>query len=169
MVTPRYDLVQRLTLNYGADIDVKEFVRLYWHRQGGSKVKTPKAMDAGFAAGHSDDERKIMALIDEFNAQEVGKLESELFKQRKRLADAERTLQTQTTKAATDSKRIATDKIAWAMGKLSDFRRSELKDRDSRIFPAHYAPVMVAENGHRVIKPMRYQCRLAGKPGRVQL
>jgi putative SOS response-associated peptidase YedK len=27
-----------------------------------------------------------------------------------------------------------------------------------------YAPVMVTEEGQRVIKPMRYQCRLAGKP-----
>ena len=68
------------------------------------------------------------------------------------------------TKAATESRRIATDKIAWAMGKLSDLRRTELKDRDSRIFPGHYAPVMVMENGRLVVKPMRYQCRPAGKP-----
>ena len=38
------------------------------------------------------------------------------------------------------------------------------KDRDSRIFPGHYVPVMVMEHGRRVIKPMRYQCRTAGKP-----
>lgn len=38
----------------------------------------------------------------------------------KRLADAERTLQTKTTKAALESKRIAGDKIEWALGKLSD-------------------------------------------------
>jgi len=28
----------------------------------------------------------------------------------------------------------------------------------------HYAPVMIIENGRRTIKPMRYGCRLAGKP-----
>jgi hypothetical protein len=50
------------------------------------------------------------------------------------------------------------------MGKLSDLRRTELKDRDSRIFPGHYAPVMVMENGRRAVKPMRYQCRHIGKP-----
>ena len=71
---------------------------------------------------------------------------------------------TKPTKAATESKRIATDKIEWGMGKLSDLRPTELKDRDSRIFPGHYAPVMVMENSRRVIKPMRYQCRPAGKP-----
>ena len=50
------------------------------------------------------------------------------------------------------------------MGKLSDLRCAALKDRDSRIFPGHYVPVIVMEAGRRVIKPMRYQCRLAGKP-----
>ena len=35
---------------------------------------------------------------------------------------------------------------------------------DLRIFPRHYAPVMVMENGRRVVKPMRYQLRPAGKP-----
>jgi hypothetical protein len=73
-------------------------------------------------------------------------------------------MQAKTTKAALESKRIAGDKIEWALGKLSDLRRSELTEEDSRIFPGHYAPVMVMENGRRVIKPMHYQCRLAGKP-----
>lgn len=58
----------------------------------------------------------------------------------KRLADAERTLQTKATKAATESRRIATDKISWSMGKLADLNRTELKDRDARIFPGNYAP-----------------------------
>jgi putative SOS response-associated peptidase YedK len=50
------------------------------------------------------------------------------------------------------------------MGKLGDLRRTEPKDDDARIFPGQYAPVMVIEDGKRVIKPMRYQCRPAGKP-----
>ncbi|MFM0008658.1 SOS response-associated peptidase family protein, partial [Paraburkholderia dipogonis] len=85
-------------------------------------------------------------------------------KQRKRLADAERSLQTKVTKAATESQRIAMDKIAWTRGKLDDIQRTEPQPRDSRIFPGHYAPVMVIEDGQRVVKPMRYQCRIAGKP-----
>jgi putative SOS response-associated peptidase YedK len=68
------------------------------------------------------------------------------------------------TRAATESQRIATDKIAWTRGKLDDIQRLEPQARDSRIFPGHYAPVMVMENGQRVVKPMRYQCRIAGKP-----
>jgi len=143
---------------------MKDFVRLYWDRAQGAKIKIPKAMDAAFAQPQTDEERQIKQLIDRFNAEQTTQLEQELFKQRKRLADAERTLLTKTTKAASESKRIATDKIEWVLGKLSDLRRAELNDEDSRIFPGWYAPVMIQENGRRVIKPMRYQCRVAGAP-----
>lgn len=149
---------------YGAHISIQDFYRLYWERRTNAKIRIPKAMDAAFADPQSEDERRIKALIDEFDAQQAARLEQELFKQKKRLADAERTLQAKTTKAALESRRIATEKIAWALGKLGDLRRTELNDEDSRIFPAWYAPVMISENGRRVIKPMRYQCRPAGKP-----
>jgi putative SOS response-associated peptidase YedK len=150
--------------SFGAALNIRDFVQLYWNRQEGGKIKISKAMDAAFADPKSAEEREIKAMIDAFNLQEMTKLEQDLFKQRKRLVDAERTLQTKTTKKATDDQRIATDKIAWTLGRLTDIRRTELKDRDARIFPGHYAPVLVIEQGQRVIKPMRYQCRPAGKP-----
>lgn len=153
---------QKYVRVWGADIDIKTFVRLYWDRQQGAKVRLPKAMDAAFSVPNGEDERQIKDLIDEYDAQQATKLEQEVFKQRKRLADAERTLQTIATKAATESKRIATNKVAWALGKLSDLRRTELTGNDSRIYPGWHAPVMVMENGRRVVKPMRYQCRLPG-------
>ena len=140
---------------YGVVLDIKEFYELFWRRGSDSKIKIPKAMEAAFAEPQSEAEQQIKAAIDAFAAEQTIKLEQDLFKQRKRLADAERTLVAKPTKAATESSRIATDKIAWAMGKLSDLRRTELKDRDSRIFPGHYAPVMVMENGRLVVKPDR--------------
>jgi len=149
---------------FGADISIREFVRLYWERREGAKIKIPKAMDAAFANPKSPEEEEILKMVRAFNAEQASKLEQELFKQRKRLADAERTLQTKTTKAATESKRIAADKIEWAKGKLDDLRRKELIGEDRRIFPAWYAPVLVVENGRCIIKPMRYQCRPPGKP-----
>ncbi len=148
---------------YGADISIRDFVRLYWERNGSPQIKIPKAMDAAFATPQSEDEREIRTLIDEFNVQQAAKLEQELFKQTKRRADAERTLQTKTTKKAQEDLRISSDKIEWAKGKLSDLRRTQLIDEDERIFPGWYAPVLIVENGRRVVKPMRYQCRLAGK------
>ena len=155
---------RRYVRTFGAKLSIKDFVDLFWRRSAGARVPIPKAMEAAFAQPASDDERRIKALIDEFATQEATRLEQELFKQRKRLADNERTLQAKTTKTALEHKRIAGDKIEWSLAKLSDLRRSELTDEDSRIFPGHYAPVMVMENGRRVIKPMRYQCRPAGKP-----
>ncbi|MFX1739745.1 SOS response-associated peptidase family protein [Paraburkholderia sp. A1RI_3L] len=149
---------------FGAHMSIREFAQLYWERAEGSGAKIPKAMDDAFAEPLSEGEREIRALIDRYNAQQVVKLEQELFKQRSRLATAERTLETRPTKAATESRRIATDRIEWTLGKLDDIRRTTPKARDSRIFPGHYAPVLIVENGQRVVKPMRYQCRIAGKP-----
>lgn len=152
---------------WGADVSLKDFVRLYWERQSNPRIRIAKAMDAAFAQPQNDDEREIRKLIEAFDARQRSTLEQELFKQRKRLADAARTLQARTTKAALESRRIAGDKIAWCLGKLADLRRTELVGEDSRIFPGWHAPVLIVENGRRVVKPMRYQCRLAGKPASI--
>jgi hypothetical protein len=149
---------------FGAKIDIADFVRLYTVRLSEKNIRIGKAMDAAFANPKSDGERQVQALIDEFNASQASTLEQELFKQKKRLADAQRALKTKPTKKAQEDQRIATQKIDWALGKLNDLRRTELKDKDSRIFPGWYAPVMIREGGEKVLKPMRYQCRLAGKP-----
>jgi putative SOS response-associated peptidase YedK len=149
---------------FGADISMREFVELFYHRQTDSRIKIPKSLEAEFTEARSDDERTIKQLIETFNAAQATKLEQELFKQRKRLADAERTLLTKQTKAAQESQRIASSKIEWALSKLGDLRRTELNSEDARIFPGWYAPVIVSEGGHLVVKPMRYQCRPAGKP-----
>jgi putative SOS response-associated peptidase YedK len=154
---------------FGAQMDIREFARLYWERAEGSKAKIPKAMDDSFRAPQTEGEREIKEFIDRFNAEQATRLEQEIFKQRTRLADAQRTLQTKTTKAASESKRIATDKIETSLRRLEDLNRTVPEPRDSRIFPGHYAPVLVVENGQYVIRPMRYQCRIAGKPANYDI
>ncbi len=149
---------------FGAHLSIKEFVKLFYGRQEG-KLKIPKAMEAAFErGGPTPEEQEIRRLIEAFKADRAMALEQELFAQRKRLADAERTLQTKQTKSALDSQRIATSKISKARLDLEDLRRTELLDRDSRIFPGVYAPVMVVRDGQKVVLPMRYQCRPAGRP-----
>ena len=155
---------KRFVRAFGARLDLQEFIRLYWEREQGRAIKIPKAIDALFAQPQSEDEQRIKAMIDRFNQMQGAKLEEELFAQRKRLADAERALQAKATKASAESKRIATGKVDAILRRLDDLRRTEPKERDGRIFPGHYAPVLVMEDGERVIKPMRYQCRPAGKP-----
>jgi hypothetical protein len=114
---------------FGADMSIRDFAQLYWERVEGSGAKIPKGMDAAFANPDTEDERRIKALIGEYNAAQVTKLKQELFKQRARLADAERTLQTKMTKAATKSKRIATDKIDATLRRLDDIRRAGGEER----------------------------------------
>lgn len=155
---------RRYVREFGAHLDIGEFVEIYGARLQNPKIKIPKGVDDAFLQPKTEGEAQIKALIDEFNATQRQDLEKEIFKQKKRLADAERTLQTKTTKKATDDQRIATDKISRGLARLGDLNRTEPKPRDTRIFPAHYAPVMVIEDGQKVIKPMRYQCRPAGKP-----
>jgi len=149
---------------FGAHLSIKEFVKLFYGRQE-AKLKIPKALEAAFERDASTpEELEIRRLIEAFKADRAMALEQELFAQRKRLADAERTLQTKQTKSALDSQRIATAKISKARLDLEDLRRTELLDRDSRIFPGVYAPVMVVRDGQKVVLPMRYQCRPAGRP-----
>jgi putative SOS response-associated peptidase YedK len=160
---------RRYVKMFGAQIDIQEFARLFWERAEGNKTKIPKAMEDAFREPTNDDERRIKEFIDRHNAEQATRLEQELFKQRTRLSDAQRTLQTKRTKAATESKRIATDKIDAALRRLADIGRTQHEPRDSRIFPGYYAPVLVMEDGHYVVKPMRYQCRLAGKPANYDI
>ena len=163
MIRQEYDLYVRL---YGADITIGEFQMLYWERDQDSRMRLPRGMDLAFLRDTSGNPAiaEIQALIRKHDAEQTSKLQQEVFAQRKRLADAERILQTKTTKGATESKRIATDKVSRAMARLADIQRGDAKDKDARIFPGWYAPVMVMENGRRVIKPMRYQCRPSGMP-----
>lgn len=154
----------RFVRTYGARMDLDEFIRLYWEREQGTAMLIPKAVDAMFLEPRTPQEQCIKEMIERINRSQAAKLEEELFAQRTRLADAERALQTKATKAAAESKRIAGNKIEALRRRLDDLRRMEPLERDARIFPGHYAPVMVMENGERVVKPMRYQCRPAGKP-----
>src|SRR3569623_3792 len=150
----------------GAKIDIETFVAIYWERRESTTIKIPKAIDLQFLArpAQSESERLIQDLIRSYAAAQVASLEQEAFAQRKGLADAVRKLEVKETKAARESERIATRKVDWALSKLADIKRTDLKPKDERIFPGWFAPVIVMENGQRVVKLMRYQCRPEGKP-----
>jgi putative SOS response-associated peptidase YedK len=157
---------RRYVRMFGASASLGEFVDLFLRRQNEPEARLiiPKSVEVAFDDPQTNEERQAKQAIDSFRTQQATKFEQELFKQRTRLADAERTLATRTTKAAIESKRIATEKSEWLLGKLAGLRSSELTEDDLRIFPGHYAPVMLWEDGRRVVKPMRYQCRPPGKP-----
>lgn len=147
----------------GAEISIEDYVRIYWARTQGASVRTPKGMDVAFCADpDTDAKRRIADLIREGERNEAARLETELFAQRKRLADANRSLQNKATKKAAEDQRIASNKVDQGLRRLSDLRRVDRQPRDARIYPGWYAHVLVSEAGRRVLKPMRYRCRLPG-------
>ncbi len=150
---------------FGAVLDKKAFAKMWLHDEGKERrPKTPRALDLSFLAADDPDVAGIAQEIRQWDAEDVAQLETELFRQAKRLADAERKLATKPTKTAENEKRIAGNKIEQIKGRIADLKRSRPEAKDSRMFPGYYCPVLVSERGRLVVKPMRYQCRLAGKP-----
>ena len=150
---------------FGATLGIAEYVRLFRHwREGVETPKFPKALLDAFADAQGGEEARIRQWVEAWTAEQVTGLEQELFALKKRLADAERILQTKITKKAQNDQRIATDKIGKATQRLKDLHRTGSLPRDSRFFPGNYATVMLSEAGKRVVYPMRYGCRPAGKP-----
>lgn len=146
---------------FGTALSIGEFAKLIRDREEGAKLKLPRALDLALAGESAEG---IGDSIARWTRGQIAALEQEIFKQRKRLADAERALATKPTKKAAEDQRIATNKVESALERLADLKRSEPLPKDSRIFPGMYAPVMVLEGGKRVLRPMRYQCRPEGKP-----
>jgi putative SOS response-associated peptidase YedK len=156
----------KLVREFGAMMSLDEFAQLYAHDAGKQRPKTPKAMDDGFAGARTAQGQDIVARIQQWHAEEMQALDQEIRVQSARLTAAEDALATRPTQKARNEARVAGNRVERAQARLDDLRRSGLLPRDSRIFPGVYAPVIVSEHGQRVIKPMRYQCRLPDKPAR---
>jgi len=155
--------LRKLERTLGVKLDVNEFVKIYFIDEGRNpyKKRTPRGMDIDLLQ-HGPPE--VAALIRERDSLTLSELEQELFKQVKRVADAQRALKVKETKKALNDLRIGGNKVDQIKAKIASLKRTEIKSSDNRIYPGTYVPVVVLENGNRVVKPMRYQCRLAGKP-----
>lgn len=151
----------------GGELDIKGFVRLIDEMGGrpGWIRKLPKATRDSLLDVRTEEGMALAKAVREANRAAEDMLQSELHAQTDRLTAAEAVLAgPKPTKKAANDQRIATDKISRAQRDLDDLVRTELLDRDSRIYPGNYVPVLVAEGDRYVVKPMRYQCRPAGKP-----
>jgi putative SOS response-associated peptidase YedK len=146
----------------GAEMDIDQFVEIFGARVSDSSIRIPRAVERWFDAPKTEKEQRVKALIDQHRAAETTKLEQEVFAQKKRLADAERTLAAKPTKAATESKRIATNKIDAALTRLDRLKAPNFHVAEARIFPLHYAPIVMEVDGKRLVRLARYHCR---KPG----
>ncbi len=149
---------------WGAIISIKRFVELFWEkRKDGGWTKIPKAMREAFQHPKGEEGFEMAKIVAEGDREQADKYRAELGTQTERLKKAELILAgAKPTKKAADDQRIATSKIKAAQRNLGDIERKELVDKDSRIYPGNYAPVMIEIDGQRIVAPMRYQCRLPG-------
>jgi putative SOS response-associated peptidase YedK len=129
-----------------------------------SKYRLPRGFDLEFADPQNEEERAIKALSDQYRKAQVSKLETEIFAQKKRLADADRKLAVKETKAAAESKRVAETKVRQALGKLALLTDDKPHSNDYRIFPRSYAPIILMRDGAKIMVPARYLLRQPGKP-----
>lgn len=146
-----------------AEIDVKQYDQLFSRRLAGEKkLYINKGMEETFLKDpKSKDEKSIAKKIEEWHETEVTRLQQELFKQTKRLADAERKLKDKPTKKAQEDLRISGNKIEKIKQDLKRHENLEkVGDTDHRIFPLHYASVVALnDDGEKIVMPMRYLMR----------
>lgn len=129
---------------FGADIDIKAFWELYLGREERFRIrqklsdgtKIPKGIDLNFLHPKTELEKKIHNLIREWDGRKITESEQELFKQAKRVADAERKLAVKETKAALNDVRVGGNKIKQLKRWIADAKRTTHEpDKDDRIFP----------------------------------
>lgn len=156
--------LKSIGLRFQARIHTEAFADIFQRRVIDDTVKIPRALEANFDEPQNPEELRIRRYIEEYRKRRSGELEAELFRQRKRLADAERSLAARETRKALEERRIASRKVDWHLEKLAQLRRTTTEPDDARIYPFWYAPVLIREGGEIVVRPMRYHCRANGKP-----
>jgi putative SOS response-associated peptidase YedK len=157
-------VVRKLHRELGIRLDYEEAFNLFMRRLDDPSIAISRGFEANFDNPANDQGRQIKAAIDEHRSRTAAKVEKDLFTQKTRMVNAERSLKEKETKRAREDLRIAANKIETLSTKWSDLRRSETTSTDDRIFPMVYAGVIIRQDGQNVLTPMRYFCRPAGKP-----
>ncbi|HEV7611600.1 MAG TPA: SOS response-associated peptidase family protein [Steroidobacteraceae bacterium] len=155
---------RKLQRQFALRLDYAEAEKLFFRRLDDPGLNISRGFEANFENPHDDQTRRIKQAIDEHRARSATKLEKDLFSQKTRLVNAERSLKEKETKKAREDVRIASAKIDALTTKLGQLRRNETPPDDDRIFPMVYAGVIMRQHGENVLTPMRYACRPAGKP-----
>jgi putative SOS response-associated peptidase YedK len=157
-------MARKLHRQFGLRLDYAEAEKLFFRRLEDPTLNISRGFEENFDQPSTDQERRIKAAIDEHRSRLGSKLEKDLFSQKTRLVNAQRLLKEKETKKAREDVRISTTKIDALTTKLSNLRRADTQPDDNRIFPMVYAGVIIKQDGHNVLTPMRYFCRPAGMP-----
>jgi hypothetical protein len=148
----------------GGTIDPAAWREIYEARMTDRSIKIPRAFDFNFGAPQTPDEHTIAEAIKAYNDQQRTQLRDDLVAQTERLQAADARLANKVTKTAETDRRRASNNVEKIRRQLDDLERTEPAKFESRIFPQWFAPVAVQDGRWKVIRPMRYHCRQAGKP-----
>ena len=156
--------IKDLARQFAATMDYSEVERLLMERLAGRPIRLARGFEWNFANPQSAEERRIHDLSRQYQSKKVAELEQEVFKQKKRLADAERKLKVKETKAALNERRVATSKIEDSLERIALLQGTQPHEDDHRIFPLTYAPIILERDGRNVLTLARYHLRQKGKP-----
>jgi putative SOS response-associated peptidase YedK len=156
--------IRDLARHFAATLDYSEVERLMMERLAGRPIRLARGFAWNFSNPQTAEERRIQQLDAEYRSKKTTDNEQEVFKQKKRLADAERKLKVKETKAALNERRIATSKIEASLERIALLTGTQPHEDDNRIFPMTYAPIVLQRDGRNVITLARYHLRQKGKP-----
>ena len=156
-------ILRKLDRELGIRLDFDEAERLFLRRLDDPTLNISRGFEANFDDLTTPQGKRIRDSIEAHRERTATKLEKDLFSQKTRLVNAERSLKVKETRKAREDVRIATHKIDALTARLTDLRRTEPKARDNRVFPMVYAGVIIVRDGVKLLTPMRYGCRPAGK------
>ena len=156
--------IRDLARHFAATLDYSEVERLMMERLAGRPIRLARGFEWNFSNPKSAEERRIKELDAGYRSKKTAELEQEVFKQKKRLGDAERKLKVKETKAALNEQRIATSKIEASLERIALLTGTQPHEDDNRIFPMTYAPIILERDGRNVITLARYHLRQKGKP-----
>jgi putative SOS response-associated peptidase YedK len=156
--------IRRLQRQEGITIDYLQAERIFLRRLANPRIRIPRAFEANFDRPSTPEEKRIGELIEQYRTSVERELQQDLFKQAKRLADAQRSLQSKETKKAREEVRIATGKIEANRERLARLRAPDIDVEDGRIFPFWYAPIVINRDGQKVMQLARYHLRQKGAP-----
>lgn len=157
-----YAEIRKYERRLGMKVDPKWYVQTFWIDRGKHPFKRPKMPRALELDAIANGPPEVAAAVREADLAEIDRLTQEVFTQRKRVGDAERSLQAKETKKAREDVRIGMAKVEAAMRRLDELKKPASESGLGRIYPGYYCPVLTREDGRYVVRPMRYQCRLPG-------
>jgi putative SOS response-associated peptidase YedK len=149
---------------HGATINHAEFEKLYRQRLEDPRLRIPKAIDFNYADTNGSDEIRVHWLIQQYKSNRLRAVSEEMSVQHERLRKAHARVNERYSKTAETELNRASNKHEKLTRQYDDLLRERPKERDSRIFPFWYSPVMVAVGDKIEVRPMRYHMRPFGVP-----